>query len=158
MKKIQSPHFTNQEKQMSKFKAGDKIRRITHIDDLEIGGIYTFRKWLGGNMIVIEEFPDDAFDQTHFELVESEVSPSKEEAEIVKAWFDKLKWLDDNTQIATFGGFLSNEIDDTYNLENCVDFVISSYEAYQAKAKQELLDKKAELELQLARINEQLGE
>jgi hypothetical protein len=53
-------------------------------------------------------------------------------------------------------------MEDTYNLEDSVDFVINSYEVYQSeakqKAKQELLDKKARLELELAQINEQLGE
>jgi len=80
---------------------------------------------------------------------------------LVKDWFDKLKWLEDNTQIATFGGFLSNELDETCNIENCVDFVINSYESYKTKAKQEemqkLLDKKSALELELAEINKQLG-
>jgi hypothetical protein len=81
---------------------------------------------------------------------------------VVKAWFEKLKWLDDNTPIAAFEGFVTNEVDIQNNASDCIDFVINSYESYQNKAKQKekqsLLDKKAALELELAQINEQLGE
>jgi hypothetical protein len=84
------------------------------------------------------------------------------ESDVVKAWFDKLNWLDRNTPIATFGGFLSNEIDEMNDLSDCIDFVINSYDAYQNKAKQkekqELVDKKKALEVELAEINKQLGE
>jgi hypothetical protein len=154
---------------MNKFRVDDKVRRLyyNYGDDMLVGNVYTVDAVNeSGSLIGVRECYSPTgqahFDARNFELVEPEASPAKSEAEIVKAWFDKLKWLDDNTQIATFGGFLSNEMEDTYNLEDSVDFVINSYEAYQSeakqKAKQELLDKKAKLELELAQINEQLGE
>ncbi len=142
------------------FKAGDKILRIEDSSLLNKGDIYTFRKWLGGNEIEIEECPDETFDQTYFELVEA--PPAKSEAEIVKAWLDKLYWLCLSTDIV--GTDVKVITEDGYELfgKASIDFVINSYEAYQSKAKQkekqELLDKKAKLELELAQINEQLGE
>lgn len=145
---------------MSKFKAGDVVVRINNDwGDCFVGGEYVVAYLDDYDQLFLREH-SKGYDPDNFVLKEQDTL--KQEAEIVKAWFDKLKWLEDNTEIATFGGFLSNEVDDTYNLEDSVDFVINSYEAYQAKAKQkekqELLDKKKALELELAQINEQLGE
>ena len=95
-----------------------------------------------------------------FTALEDIVPPS--ESEIVKAWFDKLKWLCSNSEVEST--FITVYAEDGMPLNNvaCVDFVINSYEAYQNKAKQQqkqlLLDKKKALELELAQINEQLGE
>lgn len=145
---------------MNKFKAGDVVIRINdNWGDCVVGGEYVVSCFRAGDNELWLQDDHRGYDPSNF-VLKKQVA-TKDEAEIVKAWFDKLKWLEDNTEIATFGGFLSNEVDDTYNLENCVEFVINSYEAYQAKAKQkekqELLDKKAKLELELAQINEQLG-
>ncbi len=89
------------------------------------------------------------------------VVSNKSESEIVKAWFDKVEWLLDNTPIKLYTN-LEIVMENQYTLCNAgsVDFVINSYEAYQNKAKQQqkqlLLDKKKALELELAQINEQL--
>ena len=96
-----------------------------------------------------------------FTELEDVVPPS--ESEVLKAWFEKVFWLYANTEISEKTSLvIHTEIKEPLWNEESVDFVINSYEAYQNKAKQKekqsLLDKKAELELQLAQINEQLGE
>ncbi len=147
---------------MSKFKAGDVVIRINgNWGDCVVGGEYKvvfYRErdnelWLQGH--------NKGYDPSFFVLKEQDTL--KQEAEIVKVWFDKLDWLDKNTSIHRS---LTVEVIDEYGYDlsgkASVDFVINSYEAYQSKAKQkekqELLDKKKALELELAQINEQLGE
>jgi hypothetical protein len=92
------------------------------------------------------------------------VASDKSESEIVKAWFEKLKCVTDRDSIYyleyclsisdTHGGWWSND--------ETVDIVINVYEERKRQekehSKQTLLDKKKALELQLAQINEQLGE
>ena len=149
---------------MKQFAVGDKVRRIRYAGDLELGKVYTVSNVSIAGFIGVKEWQDHndktPFDVTNFELVPYSDIPDKSESEIVKAWFDKLKWLDDNTPIAAFEGFVTNEVNIQNNASDCIDFVINSYEAYQNKAKQKekqsLLDKKAELEVQLAEINKQL--
>jgi hypothetical protein len=153
---------------MKQFAVGDKVRRVNYAGLLEIGGVYTVSNVSIKGLIGVKEFTSEdgdktPFDVTNFDLVsKSSGASEKSESDIVKAWFDKLNWLDRNTPIATFGGFLSNEIDEMNDLSDCIDFVINSYDAYQNKAKQkekqELLDKKKALEVELAEINKQLGE
>ena len=92
---------------------------------------------------------------------ETFLSESQLEAKIVKEWIKKLFWLNDNTTVWVSHG-LTVYMEDGTSLRNeqSVDFVIGSYNAYQAKEKdkekQKLLDKKAELELELAEINQRL--
>lgn len=146
---------------MSKFKAGDVVIRINgNWGDCVVGGEYVVAYLDDHDQLFLREH-SKGYDPDNFVLKEQDTL--KQEAEIVKAWFDKLDWLTLNT---TVGRWISLEVvtensEPLYN-EASVDFVINSYEAYQAKAKQkekqELLDKKAKLELELAQINEQLGE
>ncbi len=91
------------------------------------------------------------------------VVSNKSESEVVKAWIHKLLWLNDNTSLyVPYNIAIDNEDGTPLRNEESVDFVINSYEAYRNKAKQKekqsLLDKKKALELELAQINEQLGE
>lgn len=147
---------------MSKFKAGDVVVRINNDwGDCFVGGEYIVSCYREGDNELWLQGSGKGYDPNFFVLKKQDTT--KEEAEIVKAWFDKLDWLTLNT---TVGRWISLEVvtensEPLYN-EASVDFVINSYEAYQVKAKQkekqELLDKKKALELELAQINEQLGE
>lgn len=151
---------------MKQFEVGDKVRRIRCAGELELGNVYTVSNVSIKGFIGVKEWQehDDKalFDVSNFELVPHSDMPDKSESEIVKAWFDKLKWLHLHTHIV--GTDVKVITEDGYDLlgKASVDFVINSYEAYQAKAKQKekqsLLDKKKALELELAQINEQLGE
>ena len=85
------------------------------------------------------------------------------EAEVVKSWIKKLWWLNDNTEVYVPYNIVVDMEDGTpLRNEDCVEFVIGSYNAYKAKEKdkekQKLLDKKAELELELSEINKQLSD
>jgi hypothetical protein len=153
---------------MNQFAVGDKVRRVDYAGLLEIGKVYTVSNVSIKGLIGVEEFTSEdgdktPFDVNNFDLVSNSSGVSdKSESDIVKAWFDKLKWLDGNTPIAAFGGFLTNEMDVMNDISDCVDFVINSYDAYRNEAKQkekqELIDKKKALEVELAEINKQLGE
>jgi hypothetical protein len=151
-----------------KFQVGDKVRRLYfgYGDTILVGNVYTVDAVNeSGSFIGLSEYYSSKehtpFDASNFELVDSEVSSAKEESEIVKAWFDKMEWLLDNTPIKLYTNLelIIENGESLYNVD-CVDFVINSYEAYQNKAKQQqkqlLLDKKKALELELAQINEQL--
>lgn len=152
---------------MKQFEVGDKVRRIRYAGDLELGKVYTVSNVSITGFIGVKEWQDHddktPFDVINFELVPYSDVPDKSESEIVKAWIHKLWWLNDNTEVYVPYN-INVEMEDGTILRNeeSVDFVINSYEAYRNKAKQkekqELLDKKAALELQLAQINEQLGE
>ena len=94
---------------------------------------------------------------------ETFLSEAQLEAKIVKEWFNKVNWLTANTEVSSWSRLeVVTEMGGVLYNEDCVDFVINSYNAYKAKEKekekQKLLDKKAELELQLAEINQRLGE
>ena len=159
---------------MNKFAVGDKVRRVKYAGVLEIGEVYTVSNVSIKGFVGVEEFTSEdgdktPFDVANFELVASSETSDKSESsetsesDIVKVWFDKLVWLYDNSPI-TIGCNLNVYMEDGDYLTNqeSVDFVINSYAAYQNKAKQKekqsLLDKKKALELELAQINEQLGE
>jgi hypothetical protein len=118
-------------------------------NDVDYGGYYLVYK-------------QDSRFFTEVEDVTQEITMiNKSESEIVKAWFDKMEWLLDNTPIKLYTNLelIIENGESLYNVD-CVEFVINSYEAYQNKAKQQqkqlLLDKKKALELELAQINEQL--
>lgn len=92
---------------------------------------------------------------------ETFLSEAQLEAKIVKEWIKKLFWLNNNTGIGVWSAIeVVTEMGDGLYNEDCVEFIINSYNAYKAKEKdkekQKLLDKKAELELQLAEINQRL--
>ncbi len=92
---------------------------------------------------------------------ETFLSEAQLEAKIVKDWIQKLWWLNDNTDVYVPYNIVVDMEDGTpLRNEDCVEFIINSYNAYKAKEKdkekQKLLDKKAELELELAEINKQL--
>lgn len=146
---------------MSKFKAGDVVIRINgNWGDCVAGGEYVVCCYREGDNELWLQGSNKGYDPSFFVLKEQDTT--KEEAEIVKAWMNKLHWLCLSTDIAGIDVKVITE--DGYELfgKASVEFVINSYDAYQSKAKQkekqELLDKKAKLELELAQINEQLGE
>lgn len=85
------------------------------------------------------------------------------EIQVVKAWWKKLNYLvrDDDSEIYKYRGLGVADVNGTeWCDEHCVELVINMYEAYKAKEserrKQELLDKKTKLELELAEINKEL--
>lgn len=146
---------------MSKFKAGDVVIRINDSwGACVLGGEYIVDYMNVSYEELFLRGHDKGYDPSNFVLKKQDTT--KEEAEIVKAWLNKLYWLCLSTDIV--GTDVKVITEDGYELfgKASVDFVINSYEAYQSKAKQkakqELLDKKAKLELELAQINEQLGE
>ncbi len=109
----------------------------------------------------------------YFDLVEhteekQEMAPAKTEQEIVLEWLDKLHYVmlnDDHIEDirpCANALILSTTLSDIYGIEQIYDFIQMRYNqmmiAEVGRRKQELLDKKAKLELELAQINEQLGE
>ena len=106
----------------------------------------------------------------HFELVEGEqeMSSTKTEQEIVVEWLDKLHYVmlnDDHVEDirpCSDALILSTTLTDIYGIKLIYDFIQMRYNqmtiAEVGRRKKELLDKRAELELQLAQINKELGE
>lgn len=108
----------------------------------------------------------------YFELVEEkqEMTSTKTEQEIVVEWFNKYIYVvendstvDDRLYVSSHSRQLSLETDLTDIIgEDIYTFIVGRYNLLQTqeetKRKKELLDKRAELELQLAQINKELGE
>ncbi len=84
------------------------------------------------------------------------------EIQVVKEWWKKLNYLA-STQGTWFykdDPLIVSDHRSTWKDEECVELVVNMYESFKAKEsekrKQELLDKKAKLELELAQINKEL--
>lgn len=136
--------------------------------DLEgLGGVITVVEINNDTVYHTGEYIVTTNEIKFFTLVEDEqeivILPEVQfEVEVVKAWIHKLWWLNDNTEVYVPYNIVVDMEDGTpLRNEDSVEFVINSYNAYQAKEKdkekQKLLDKKAELELELAQINKQLN-
>jgi hypothetical protein len=152
---------------MNQFKVGDKVRRTSYSDSLKVGGIYTVSD-VSGSFIGLEADPICGYTAPYrfdcFELVsDSSETSDKSESDIVKAWFDKVKYvtrdfpwyLDQNLILSDMGGGI-------WIGKETVDVIISVYDQQKAQEdahnKQLLIDKKKALEVELAEINKQLGE
>jgi hypothetical protein len=154
---------------MKQFEVGDYVRRINlpH-GQAVVGGVYKIKRILD-NMLEFEGFNgfgSFTYGTENFELFEPS---TKSESEIVKAWLEKLLFVmttDTSVHQQLYIGqedlILSTDFADIHGAGKVAEFVSYRYDIMQkeiAKAnRQSLLDKKAELELQLAQINEQLGE
>jgi hypothetical protein len=154
---------------MNQFAVGDKVRRVNYAGVLEVGGVYTVSNVSIKGCIGVEEYTSEdgdktPFDVANFELVsKSPETSDKSESDIVKAWFDKVKYvtrdfpwyLDQNLILSDMGGGI-------WIGKETVDVIISVYDQQKAQEdahnKQLLIDKKKALEVELAEINKQLGE
>lgn len=110
----------------------------------------------------------------YFDLVEDtegeqEMTSTKTEQEIVEEWLEKLRYVMYNGDsvseilyIYAGGLMLSTDLCDIYGATGIYDFITNQHtemkSQVETKRKKELLDKRAELELQLAQINKELGE
>ena len=103
----------------------------------------------------------------YFDLVEDQQTAYEQDC-VIK-WLDKLHYVlnnDPNVEEQVFnyptGLALETTLSSIYGATNIYEFVNMRYEQMQneksAKRKQELLDKQAELELELAKIKKELGE
>ncbi len=161
---------------MKQFAVGDKVRRVNYAGLLEIGGVYTVSNVSIKGLIGVKEFTSEygdktPFDVTNFELVsklpetseKSEASDSSE-SDIVKAWFDKVKYVtrDNSPYYVDYALVISDMGAGMWIQEETIDMIINVYDEHKRQEKEHnkrsLLDKKADLELQLAEINKQLGE
>lgn len=97
-----------------------------------------------------------------FTALEDIVPPS--ESEIVKGWFEKVKYVtrEDSPYYVDYSLVISDMGAGMWRQEEAIDMIINVYDEHKRQEKehnkQSLLDKKKALELELAQINEQLGE
>jgi hypothetical protein len=111
----------------------------------------------------------------YFDLVEhteekQEMTSAKTEQEIVLEWLGKLEYVmrEDNSvseelQLDANGGLrFDTDFTTAYGSKEIYEFIAIRHAqlkaTYESKRKQELLDKRATLELELAQINKELGE
>ncbi len=118
----------------------------------------------GGEYIL---FPSDVeffFLVVDVPVQKENVVSNKSESEIVKAWFEKVKYVtrEDSPYYVDCSLVISDMGAGMWGQEEAIDMIINVYDEYKRQEKesnkQSLLDKKKALELQLAQINEQLGE
>ncbi len=153
---------------MKQFAVGDKVRRIRYAGDLELGKVYTVSNVSITGFIGVKEWQDHddktPFDVINFELVPYSDVPDKSESEIVKAWFEKVRYVtrEDSPYYVDYSLVISDMSAGMWRQEEAIDMIINVYDEHKRQEKehnkQSLLDKKTALELELAQINEQLGE